>query len=193
MKKQDMNSLLLEIIKKHDCRGIIMLELPIDFYFEASCSFVKILTDSSFNGVYVSFNRPYKNISSVLKQRGTNMEKILFIDVATALGKVEAEKSDRCLHISQKIEIDELVQAINVSLSKLDDSKTFIFIDSLSTIALYEPLSETLRFSEFLIRTIRNNEDKKVSLIFNVAEDLSQKKFIKDIALHVDEIIKIKF
>ena len=46
-----------------------------------------------------------------------------------------------------------------------------------------------LRFSEFLIGVVRKHEVEKV--IFNVAHDLAQKKFIQDIALHVDEIVNV--
>ena len=46
-----------------------------------------------------------------------------------------------------------------------------------------------MRFSEFLIRIVRKNEVENV--IFNVARDLVQKKFIRDIALRVDKVISV--
>ena len=178
-------------INRHKKGAVIMMELPEDAYFEANIATVKLLTSKGFEGVYVSFHRPFISISSLLKQMGVNINNLLFIDVATAFAQEEQEKNPRCAHISSAIDIDELVRAIYTSLDRLKGKNRFIFIDSLTTIALYKPLSETMRFSEFLVRTVRKHEVENVILIFNVAKDLSQKKFIRDIAMHIDETISV--
>jgi hypothetical protein len=74
----------------------------------------------------------------------------------------------------------------------LKSKKRFVFIDSLTTITLYKPLSETMRFSEFLVRTVRKDEAENITLIFNVAKDLAQKRFIRDVAFHVDQVISVE-
>ena len=68
--------------------------------------------------------------------------------------------------------------------------KKFIFIDSITTFALYKPISESLRFSEFLISQVKGKKD--IILILNVAKDLSQKKFIRDVVMRADKTIEIK-
>ena len=181
---------LADALKKHKEGSIVMMELPTDAYFESNISSIKLLASKGFGGVYISFQRPFKNISSLLKQRGINLNNLIFIDAATAVGGEAQESGGKCVHISPDIDIDELVRAIYTSLPKLKSKKKFVFIDSLTTIALYKPLSEILRFSEFLIRMVRNQEIENV--IFNVAKDLAQKKFIRDIAVHADEVITLK-
>lgn len=176
-------------IKKHKTGTVIMMELPAEAYFEANSATVKLLTGKGFEGVYVSFHRPFKSISSMLKQEGVNINKLIFVDVASALGGEIQEKTPRCVHISPEIDIDELVRAIYTSLDRLEGKK-FVFVDSLTTMALYKPLSETMRFSEFLMLTVRKDKEK-VLLVFNVAKDLAQKKFIQDIALHADEVVNV--
>jgi len=190
MVKETIKKSLDEVIKRHRRGTVIMMELPTENYFEANSASVKLLTSKGFEGIYISFQRPFRNISSLLTQQGININKILFVDVATAFGREMQEKNPRCIHISSSIDIDELVRAIYISLPKLKSKKRFIFIDSLTTIALYKPLSETMRFSEFLIRTVKKHKIEDVILIFNVAKDLAQKKFIRDVAIHVDEVIK---
>ena len=49
-----------------------------------------------------------------------------------------------------------------------------------------------MRFSEFLMRTVRKENEENVMLIFNVATDLTQKKFIRDVAFHVDQVISVE-
>ena len=176
-------------IDKHGI--IIMMELPINAYFEMNSSTVKLLTDQGFQGIYISFQRPFKNISSFFESEGIDMSTLLFIDAATALSGEKQPVDPRCVHISEELDIDELVKAIYRSLPKLKSQKKFIFIDSLTTISLYKPLSQIMRFSEFLMRTVRKENEENVILIFNVAKDLAQKKFIREVAFHVDQVISV--
>ncbi len=176
---------------------IIMLELPEESYFEQNYNTIKVLQKAGYSCVYVSFHRPFSSISSLLKKHGVDLKTIIFIDVAAALtqekenkkkSEVKMKKDERCISISKDINVDELVKAVYTSLDTLK-GKRFIFIDSLTTLTLYKPLSETLRFSEFLMRTVKNEKD--VRLIFNVAQGLTQKKFIQDVALKVDKTLKV--
>ena len=184
-----------ELLEKYEKKSgaVIMIEVPAETYFEANSDSLKLLTDKGYEGVYISFQRPFGNVDLLLKQQKVNTNKLLFIDAATALAEEKQEKNQRCVHISQEIDIDELVRAVYTSIEKLKSKNRFIFIDSLTTIALYKPLSEVIRFCEFLMRTVKEQESGEQDiLILNVARDLAQKKFIKDIALHVDEVISTK-
>ncbi len=185
-----MKKLLASSLKKHKQGAVIMMELPAEQYFETNISSIKSLTEEGFEGVYVSFQRPFGNIYSMLQQQKIKTNKLFFVDVATAFTQEKQQENSRCMHISQQIDIDELVRAIYTSLDKLKGKKKFIFIDSLTTIAIYKPLSEIMRFTEFLSLTVKKHEERIV-LFFNVAKDLLPKKFIKDIALKVDEVLTV--
>lgn len=186
------NKSLERVIQEGNQGAIIMMELPADAYFDANSDTIKLLTDEGFEGIYISFQRPFKNISSFLGAKGIDVDKLLFIDAAASLSGEQQHEDMHCIHISQAIDIDELVKAIYTSLPKLKSKKRFVFIDSLTTITLYKPLSETMRFSEFLVRTVRKDEAENITLIFNVAKDLAQKRFIRDVAFHVDQVISVE-
>ncbi len=188
MPRKSIKRSLGDVIKKHKEGAVIMMELPAEAYFETGSSSVKLMTKKGFDGIYISFQRPFENISSLFSDQKIDLKKVLFIDTATSLVSEVQGKNPRCIHISRDICIDDLVRAIYTFLPKLKSRKKFIFIDSLTTITLYKPLSETMRFSEFLIRAIRKDQ---IFLIFNVARELAQRKFIRDIALRVDEIIGV--
>jgi KaiC/GvpD/RAD55 family RecA-like ATPase len=191
MLKDESKKSIEQAIQMNKHGVIIMIELPITAYFEMNSSTIKLLTNQGFEGIYISFQRPFQNISFFFESEGIDISTLLFIDAATALSGEKQHEDPRCVHISQELNIDELVKAIYLSLPKLKSQKKFIFIDSLTTISLYKPLSQIMRFSEFLIRTIRKENEENVILIFNVAKDLAQKKFIQDVAFHVDQIIKV--
>lgn len=182
---------LLNIINKNKHGIVIMTELATDRYFEESALCLRRLIENGMQGIYISFQRPFSNLIPYFHARNVDINNLLFIDVATAIAGDAQSTHERVIHINRSIDINELVRAIYTSLPRLKSKNKFVFIDSISTITLHKPLSETLRFSEFLIRTTQKSEpDEEVFLIFNVAKGLAQKKFIKDIALRVHEVIR---
>lgn len=185
MAKADMENAVSEAIERHMQGGVIMMELPTEEHSEANATYVVALTKRSFEGVYISFRQPYKNISSMLKQKGADIGKLVFID------SVPGHNGERCVHISGKIGVDELIGAINASLPSLKSSKKFIYIDSVGAIALHNQLSETMRLFEFLARTVRKHDTPDVLLIFNITKETARQDFITDSVIKVDEVVDI--
>lgn len=167
----------------------ILFELDTESYLEIIIKIIKKLQEKGLGGVYVSIQRPFKNISSLLEKQGLDLNKLIFIDVASAVSKETQEKCNGCVHISPELDVDELVKAIYTSLDQMKGKK-FIFIDSLSTFALHKPISEILRFSEFLMRSVKNEKD--IVLLLSVAKDLSHSRFIQNVIVHADKIIEVK-
>ncbi len=180
---------MADAAKRHEKGAVIMVELPSDEYSEAIYPAVRALTELGMDGIYVSFNRPFKNISSLLESNGVNTDMLLFVDVEPAFEGEPAAENTRCISI-KSLDIDELVKAIHTSIPKMKSRRKFIFIDSMTTIALYKPLSEVMRFSEFLIRIAKKNGED-VLVVFNVAKDLAQKEFIKGVSMQADDVIDV--
>ncbi|MFO8078025.1 MAG: hypothetical protein R6U21_05235 [Thermoplasmatota archaeon] len=169
--------------------SVVMLEHPAEYYFAANLEMIQQLIEQGYKGVYISFQRPFANVKTLLSQSNIDIDQLTFIDAASALTGEQQTTDDHLITLDEHIAIDDLVRAVYTSLERLTGEKKFIFIDSLTTITLYKPLSETMRFSEFLVSTVKKEEN--ITLFFNVAKDLSQKKFIKDIAFRVDQVINV--
>ncbi|MFA6048474.1 MAG: ATPase domain-containing protein [Candidatus Micrarchaeia archaeon] len=182
---------LIDAVKRHEQGSVIMVEVPTEAYFGSNADSVRQLVQDGFEGVYVSFQRPYNNVVLLFQQQGIDTKKLVIVDAASACGNEKGKKTGQCVPVSSKMDVDEIVRAIYTSLAALKSKKRFVFIDSITTIALYQPLSETLRFSEFLVRTVKQREGgvSTSTIVFNVAKDLAQKQFIRDVALRADEVI----
>ncbi len=185
---EQLESSLNEFLKTGEGMSIL-LELDANSYSEKIIKIIKELQKKDLGGVYISIQRPFKNISSLLEKQGINLNKIIFIDIASAASKDTQEKYKGCVHISPELDVDELVRAIYTSLDQIKGQK-FIFIDSLTTLALHKPISEILRFFEFLMRHI--NDEKDTVLILNVAKDLSHNTFVQNITAQTDKTIEVK-
>jgi KaiC/GvpD/RAD55 family RecA-like ATPase len=190
MTEERIRDALEKAIKKHSKGAIIVMELPVEEYMQSKSAAVKLLTGMGYGGAYISFQRPYKNLQSMLKQQGAETDDIMCIDVASAFAKGRRDEGGgKCISISDDLDIDELVRGIYTSLAKVKGLKKFIYVDSITTVTLHKPLSEIMRLCEFLRHTIRKGEAE--FLIINVAKDLAQSRFVKDIALQADEVIVI--
>ena len=80
---------LADTIKKHGQGAKVLLELPIENYFMVNAASVKFLVDNGFEGVYVSFQRPFENITHWFKQKGIDTDKLCLICNYTVSGTHE--------------------------------------------------------------------------------------------------------
>jgi len=180
-----------EALKGHSDSSVILLEAPVENYFEANLSSVKSLLNNGFEGVYLSFQRPFKNVSALFEQQDIDINKLLIIDGATSCTGEINEKNSRCIDLSKDLEAEDIAKTICSSLNKLKSKNRFVFVDSLTTMALYEPLSKAGKFPDFLMNTIRKNEIENIVLLFNVAEDLMQNRCFGSLSSYADEYIHL--
>jgi predicted glycosyltransferase involved in capsule biosynthesis len=182
---------LRDVVRRYNNGGAIIFEIFSENYFNANAAALKGLVKSWGGGVFISSQRPFKNVSLLLKQKGINLKKVFFIDVATALSNDMLEKNKNCIHISKNISVDELTSAVYTSfLSRLKTRKKFIVVDSLTTMVAYNPLFIKMikRLVDFLIGLSRKNG---ALLIMCVSKERSGEDFIKEISKKADEVVSL--
>jgi len=178
--------LLRDAMKDHDTGSVILLESPAEGYFSVNLESVRFLLNSGYEGVYMSFQRPFNNLVSNFERYDIDTNKILIVDGATVFCGVPSEKNARCVRVSEDVSFNDLVNAICSSLLKLKGKKRFVFVDSLSTMALYKPMPETLKFCDALISNVKDKRFEEVTFLFNIAKDLTNKTYVDDIAAYAN-------
>ncbi len=156
--RREYNRILNERLKDLDSEAVVVIESPAENYLQANVSSVKSMLDNGFEGVYLSFQRPFKNISCLFEEEGIELDRLFVIDFATAFSNSDQEFNPRCVNVNPGVTVEDMVNTICSSLEKLSQDKRFVFVDSLSTLALHEEFSETMRFPEYLINTIRKKK-----------------------------------
>jgi len=183
---------LNQAIEQYENEGVILLETPAENYIHTNIDSMKSMLKNGFEGIYISFQRPFSNLSSFFKQQGVDPNKLFIIDCATAFAGEKPYDNTRCISMSQDFEADEMVKTILSTLSKLDGKNKFVFVDSLTTLAIHQSIFETSRFTDLLIDSIKDSYSESISFVFNVAKDLKQKVFIDNLMRYVDESIRLK-
>jgi len=184
-------SCLSETIKNCKDGASVVLELPTENYFQVNVSSAKFLIDNGFEGIYVSFQRPLKNIYSLFKDKSVDINKLVFIDLATQCSIDESDNNYEYIDISLSLNIEQLGKSVYSQIGKLKSNNIFILIDSLNTLSLYKSSEEIIEFADILVQNINKYDSKNIIILFNVAQDLCQKDFIKDIIFNADQVINV--
>ena len=186
---QELSNSLTETFCKHNCSATILLELPAESYFFASTISLKCLINNGYEGIYVSFQRPFKNINGLFEKYQIDTGKVSIIECTNCIDEKCSSKING-VNIS-KLNIDRLGEIIVNSLKNISNEKKFIYIDSLTTIALYNKTSAIKKFAEILVEIINSKDFENTKIIFNVAEDLCQKKYVKEISSFADDVVNV--
>jgi hypothetical protein len=167
-------------------RGFVILaEHPADSYFREIAEGLKNMLKRDYEGVYINSQRPFNNLSMMLKEYKVNTKKLVFIDFTNSMEKSKYCKEPKCMKVIPYVGLENLTLAVKQSLLKLKSKKRLIFLDSVTTLMLYKNISDKvmLQFYEFLMDVASENKD---TLILNVSQGMTKKSIIKDLAFFVD-------
>lgn len=186
----DLNNSFKKALKNNK-GGIIFLEIPSDNYIQTNLKSIKTMLDDGFEGVYISFQRPFNNLLSLFKNNYIDVNKMFIMDCATAFCGDKIAHDPRCISVSIDFEIEDMVNLAVSSLNNLDSDKKFIFVDSLSTFSLHKSFFNISRFPELLIDTVNDNTSGHISCIFNISEDVPHKSFVKHLSSYGNQYIHL--
>jgi KaiC/GvpD/RAD55 family RecA-like ATPase len=138
--------------------------------------------------VYVTINKPYDVLLNVLKKNGVDTENIFFIDLISKMTRTETAKLKDCLFITSPDSLTELSIAITESATNLHGKKKFIFLDSLSTMLIYNQTGTVAKFAHFLIGKLKNEETEMI--IISLEKEMDP-ILVSQISSFVDNVIKV--
>lgn len=141
-------------------------------------------------GIYITFNRPYSTLKEAVEKQGIDSSKLFFIDLITetAGGKVERGAGERCFYVSSPKNLTELSILMEQAMLRLPRERRFVFIDSISTMLIYNDPDTVLRFVHSLTGKMRL---LGITGIIFLLEKESDEKFRAQISQFCDAVITI--
>jgi KaiC/GvpD/RAD55 family RecA-like ATPase len=107
------------------------------------------------SGVYVTINKPYVTMKAILEKEKINTKLIIFIDAITKLTKGSTKKDENCLYLDNPQSLTDISVAITEALNSIKAENKFIFLDSLSTLLIYNHAGTIAKFVHFLTGRMR--------------------------------------
>ena len=112
--------------------------------------------DLNIPGVYVITNKPFKTVKEQMIKADLNPNKMIFIDIVSALMKGNLKHQENCFFIDTPKNLTQLGTAIDTALNAINYPEKFICFDSLTTLLIYNHPDELIKFFHLLGLKIRN-------------------------------------
>ena len=136
-------------------------------YMDINLEIIKIvMKENKFSGIYVTVNRPFSTLMDIMKKKGIDTDRIFFIDCITKMipaprgislipqKKFEIKKN--CIFIPSPARLTEIGLALSEALAGMKHPKNkFLYLDSLSTLSIYNDLGTIAKFVHFLTTRVR--------------------------------------
>jgi len=156
------------------------------YYFKRVISILKKTINKS-NIIYVTTNKPYAHLMNEFKKNNVNTSKFFIIDCITKyVGQPLDESVQNCIFLDNPQALTTISIAMNESIKQITGKK-ILFLDSLSTLLIYNDAKTMAKFSNFIINQMRTYNVDLV--IFALESDVSH-QIVTEIQSFVDEVKK---
>jgi KaiC/GvpD/RAD55 family RecA-like ATPase len=129
--------------------------VPNKLYAQTNIAILKALVNvTKLPGIYVTVNKPYATLVNSFKKNGVDVSNLFFIDLVTKLTEERPRSVDNCLFMEGPESLTDLSIALGEAVNSIPGDK-FIFLDTLSTLLIYNKAKTVTKFAHFLTSKIR--------------------------------------
>ncbi|MBU2477020.1 hypothetical protein KKG83_06125 [Candidatus Micrarchaeota archaeon] len=183
----DLTKELAKIKKKE----IVLILSDEKKYLDTNLKVLKSLANElKEKGIYVTVNRPFESLQSLLMENKINTKNIFFIDAITLTISGQAKEVPNCMFINSPNSLTELGIALGEAFNAMKQKEDrFIFFDSLSTLLIYNQSKSVSKFAHFLTGKMREWKIKGVLISLQKNTD---ERLIAQVSQFCDRIIEVK-
>jgi hypothetical protein len=115
-----------------------------------------LIRQREMGGVYLSVTRPYEYIITTMNSANIPSDNIFFIDcISMMAGKSTHEKRENVVFVENPSSLEEVSMYLDKMLAKVTRPRKFLFLDSLSSLLIYNNDKSVKEFTHFIINKIR--------------------------------------
>jgi hypothetical protein len=190
LNKTNVTNLLREEYKKLDSGWITLIQIPSDFHQKMNTESIRILTSElKYTVIYITLGKPCSELDVLFSKEKINTDKLFYVDAISQMyGQKKADKK-RYIYTAGPLDIDAISISLRSLLSQLSGERVCVLLDSVSTVLLYNSLPRTVRFSQFLTKTLKQLGVNGV--IVSVTSSAVTKKLTSKLKTLCDEFIDL--
>ena len=149
-----------------------------------------IIEERCFAGIYITINKPYNTLIKYLKENGIDTKNIFFIDAISRVVGGTIKMTKDCLYIPSPTQLTDLAIAMTQALESMKHKENkFIFLDSLSTLLIYNSFEVTSKFVHFIITRLR--VFGLVGLIISIEKQIDE-RMLNILIEMCDKVVEVK-
>ncbi|MBI2564694.1 hypothetical protein HYV79_01755 [Candidatus Woesearchaeota archaeon] len=168
--------------------SIVLLETSAENILTVSIHSIKSLIEQGYNVIILSVSRPCFNLMNIYEKSRINTENVFILDCICKSQGIKSEEKKNVIHLKSVSALTEISLAINECITRIPGKK-LVFIDSITTMLIYNDQNIFSRFLHYLLTKLRI---QKISGLMLSLETEADKEVMAQIAQLCDRIIKIK-
>jgi KaiC/GvpD/RAD55 family RecA-like ATPase len=168
---------------------VALLQIPVEKTMDINIEALKILQFLGYEGVYVTLSKDYVELSKIFREKGIDLGRLAFIDGVSQMYGIGAVDAPNVKYISGPISLDGIVAAVTDIIPVMKSQKKFVFLDSITTVLLYNSLERTVKFSEFLTSSLKRLE--VAGVMVSVSRGFANDSLMRELTKMSNEVIKI--
>ncbi|MCH9612729.1 MAG: hypothetical protein S4CHLAM102_12260 [Chlamydiia bacterium] len=189
VKNTNVTNLFAERFQKLVSGWVLLLQVPVEETAAVNTEALRTLQNQDYEGVYVTLSKEYPTLSKSFADQGIDLDKIHFIDCISQMYGIKEEQSDRVSYIAGPLSIDKIVDTITERGMRIQTPNKYVFLDSITTVLLYNSLERTVHFTQFLLNAFKSLG--MVGVVVSVSEGFANKTLLKELTKSADEIINL--
>ncbi len=134
---------------------IVLVLTQAEHYAEALNSSIRALLTQFETGVVITANRPVSVLRQVLTDAGIDTKRVQFVDCISALTGVTPPNEPGVVYIDSPTLMEKTGLRAEQLLRRLPTDQRFLFVDSLSTLAVYNGTSAVSEMAHNLTTRMR--------------------------------------
>jgi KaiC/GvpD/RAD55 family RecA-like ATPase len=152
----NVTALLRQKYKKLGKGWLTLVEVPADKHMSVNSEAIKILVNElGYTCVYITLSKTAVELDKLFKTEGVDTNKLFFIDAISQMYGETGKESKRFNYTGGPLDVDSITVSLRELLTSIQAEKKCVFLDSVTTVLLYNSLPRTIRFSKFLTRTLK--------------------------------------
>lgn len=175
-------------MKRKSNNGEVVLFLTSsDKYASTNIKLLKEYVSKDNYIVYMTVNKPYMQLLDVFKKSKIDSKNIFVVDAITPVGN-SAQRVGNVVFVGSPRGLTTISIAITSALKSLPENKRVLFLDSMTTLEVYNDLGNLTKFSQFIVSKMR---EWKVSTALISLQEGKDSKLINEMSQFVDKVVKL--
>jgi KaiC/GvpD/RAD55 family RecA-like ATPase len=167
-----------------------LLQVPIERSMEVNIEAIKVLQFLGHDGVYITLSKDYLELSKIFVKNGIDMGRLAFIDGISQMYRIEKIEAPNVTYVDGPLSIDAIARSVSEIVPKMKSEKKFVFLDSITSVLLYNSLERTLDFSRFLNVTLK--QINATGIVVSVAKGFANDSLLKELTKISNEVINLQ-
>ncbi len=148
-----------------------------------------LIEDEGLPGVYVTINKPYTTMEEVFADHSVSTDSVFFVDAITEETGGDTVDRDNVLYMDAPDDLTGLSIVVSRAMEEMPEGNKFLFLDSLTTLTIYNTAETVSQFAHFLTGKMRNWD--VAGVIISLEEEVDE-ELIAQIGQFCDKTIRTR-